>query len=135
MTTEIETQDQLFARLAPLLEGMRGTRAIRLETMAAIYLCDDIGPAAATVRADLRALFNTCEVSVVNLAALVKMLAPFVVADTPVPMLLACPTCHAQHIDEGGWATRPHRTHLCSACGATWRPALVHTVGVRELVP
>ncbi len=135
MTTEIETQDQLFARLAPLLEGMRGTRAIRLETMAAIYLCDDIGPAAATVRADLRALFNTCEVSVVNLAALVKMLAPFVVADTPVPMLLTCTMCHAQHIDEGEWTTRLHRTHLCHACGHTWRPTLMHTVGVRELAP
>ena len=84
MTTEIETQDQMFARRAPLLEGMRGTRAIRLETTAAMYLCDDIGPAAATVRADLRALLNTYEVPVVNLAALVKMLAPLVI-DTVDP--------------------------------------------------
>lgn len=48
----------------------------------------------------------------------------------PIPMLLACPVCHARHIDEGVYATKPHRTHVCQSCGMVWRPALVHTVGV-----
>lgn len=52
---------------------------------------------------------------------------------SPIPMLLACPVCHTRHVDEGEWSTRPHRTHLCSRCGATWQPALVHTVGVTAL--
>lgn len=51
----------------------------------------------------------------------------------PIPMLLACPSCHAPHLDEGIWATRPHRTHQCQLCGHEWRPALVPTVGVAEL--
>lgn len=54
-------------------------------------------------------------------------------APSPIPMLLACPVCHTRHVDEGEWSTRPHRTHLCGRCGATWRPALVHTVGVVAL--
>lgn len=53
----------------------------------------------------------------------------------PIPMLLPCPNpdCKLLHVDEGEWATRPHRTHLCAACGETWRPALVNTVGVVKL--
>ena len=51
----------------------------------------------------------------------------------PVPAILHCMRCARQHIDAGEWATRPHRTHLCEACGHTWRPANVPTVGVREL--
>lgn len=31
-----------------------------------------------------------------------------------------CPACNEQHIDEGEWATRPHHTHLCLACGKTF---------------
>lgn len=53
--------------------------------------------------------------------------------DNPLPIVVHCPTCHQQHVDEGEWAVRPHRTHLCSGCGATFRPALVHTVGVLVL--
>lgn len=52
---------------------------------------------------------------------------------SPIPMVLACPTCHAWHVDEGEWATRPHKTHLCSRCGALFRPANVPTVGVVAL--
>lgn len=50
-------------------------------------------------------------------------------------MLLWCPKCHAPHVDEGIWATRPHKTHLCSSygCGHTWRPANIPTVGVLDL--
>lgn len=51
----------------------------------------------------------------------------------PVPMVLACPTCHERHVDEGEWATRPHKTHLCSRCGTLFRPANVPTVGVAVL--
>lgn len=56
----------------------------------------------------------------------------------PIPMILNCPECGAQHIDvddaSGAWATsRHHRKHLCSNCGHIWMPAEVHTVGVKEL--
>jgi len=51
----------------------------------------------------------------------------------PVPMRLTCPECGALHIDEGEFATKPHHTHSCQKCGLTWRPAVVHTVGVRFL--
>lgn len=48
----------------------------------------------------------------------------------PIPMLLWCPECGARHIDEGEFATAPHHTHACQACGMVWRPALVPTTGV-----
>lgn len=56
----------------------------------------------------------------------------------PVPMVLFCPSGHP-HIDEGEWATRPHKTHQCQfvtnldpheICGDEWRPADFPTVGV-----
>lgn len=51
----------------------------------------------------------------------------------PIPMVLVCPHCTSPHIDEGEWATKPHRTHLCASCGHLWRPAAVATVGVVTL--
>lgn len=54
---------------------------------------------------------------------------------TPIPMLLFCPICHAQHIDRDEWARRPHRTHLCEICRYEFRPANVSTVGVETLPP
>lgn len=48
-------------------------------------------------------------------------------------MRLTCPGCGELHIDEGEFATKPHHTHSCQHCGLTWRPAVVHTVGVRFL--
>lgn len=51
----------------------------------------------------------------------------------PIPMRLPCPDCGALHIDEGEFATKPHHTHSCQECGLTWRPAVLHTVGVRFL--
>lgn len=119
-----------IAALQPLIEGLRGTRAMRLEMVPAMYLCDDLGPAAASTREDLKLLHSVGE-NAVNLAELVRVLAPHVTS--PVPMLLACSVCDAKHVDEGEWATRPHRTHLCHACGALFRPALVPTVGVAAL--
>jgi hypothetical protein len=52
---------------------------------------------------------------------------------TPIPMRLPCPDCGELHIDEGEFASKPHHTHSCQHCGLTWRPAVVHTVGVRFL--
>ncbi len=51
----------------------------------------------------------------------------------PIPMRIPCPDCGTLHIDEGEHATKPHHTHACQSCGLTWRPAVVHTVGVRFL--
>lgn len=69
----------------------------------------------------------------------------------PIDMILHCPTCHVQHIDETehhrviydgdgspidvkpSWNNPPHRSHLCHACGTVWRPADVPTNGVKEI--
>ena len=61
--------------------------------------------------------------------------------NTPIDMVLHCPACHAQHIDEpknflrnsefdAPWNNPPHRSHLCHFCGHIWRPADVPTNGV-----
>lgn len=53
-----------------------------------------------------------------------------------IPMNLRCPNCGLQHIDEGEWATRPHKKHLCvgngvrAGCGWMWTPSDQYTVGV-----
>lgn len=56
---------------------------------------------------------------------------------SPIPMLLFCPRCHAQHVDEAdpanGWENPPHRSHLCHECGCIWRPADVPTVGAARI--
>jgi hypothetical protein len=82
------------------------------------------------------------------------------VAD-PIDMILYCPNCGMQHIDQpesdtqytarlhesswwelGGekpprWDNPPHKSHLCrkedGGCGCIWRPADVATNGVAEL--
>ena len=51
----------------------------------------------------------------------------------PVPMLIWCPMCHARHIDEGEFATKPHSTHSCQSCGFSWKPSKADTVGVQFL--
>lgn len=67
----------------------------------------------------------------------------------PIDMLLYCPSCGMQHIDEPDhpyyagkttaegftprWDNPPHRSHLCHDCGCIWRPADVATNGVAEL--
>jgi hypothetical protein len=53
----------------------------------------------------------------------------------PIPMLLFCPRCGAQHIDAELWENPPHRSHQChvSGCNTIWRPADVTTEGVRNL--
>ncbi len=52
---------------------------------------------------------------------------------SPIPLILTCPCCGGRHIDEGEFATKSHHTHACQECGMCWRPAIVHTVGVRFL--
>jgi hypothetical protein len=65
----------------------------------------------------------------------------------PVDMLLWCPACGAQHIDQpdpadpyptpekdaARWLNPPHRSHLCGACGWQWRPSDTPTNGVAAL--
>lgn len=61
----------------------------------------------------------------------------------PIPMVLHCPHCKKQHIDEGKWATKPHRTHACvddaagSGCGKPFTPSARRTFGVlyADIVP
>jgi len=55
----------------------------------------------------------------------------------PIPMVLHCPKCGRQHVDEAdpasGWTNPPHKSHLCDGCGCIWRPAVVPTNGVSEI--
>lgn len=63
----------------------------------------------------------------------------------PIPMILHCPKCGVQHIDEPAleerdeegraihWTNPPHRSHLCHGCGCIWRPADVPTNGVARI--
>jgi hypothetical protein len=52
---------------------------------------------------------------------------------SPIPMRIICPACGELHVDEGTFATTPHRNHSCQACGLTWQPCTLPTVGVRFL--
>lgn len=54
----------------------------------------------------------------------------------PIDMVLHCPVCGRQHVDEpdeNGWTNPPHRSHLCHGCGCIWRPADIPTNGVRAV--
>ena len=57
--------------------------------------------------------------------------------DRPIDMLLFCPKCNAQHIDqpqpEKNWLNPPHRSHECQACRYVWRPSDVPTNGVTAI--
>lgn len=61
-----------------------------------------------------------------------------IIESEPVPVLLFCPNCKAQHIDapepEKGWTNPPHKSHLCHYCKTIWRPADVATTGVEKKV-
>lgn len=59
-------------------------------------------------------------------------------ASAPIDMILFCPTCGLQHVDEPdertvGWVNPPHRSHLCHGCKHIRRPADIATNGVREI--
>lgn len=82
------------------------------------------------------ACFALDEATEIDRAALLLREALGLGADAPakaIPMVLRCPECGRQHIDTGTWSTKPHRTHLCDHCNASWRPADVPTVGVLRL--
>lgn len=51
----------------------------------------------------------------------------------PLSLELFCPECGMQHIDEGEWEHKVHRTHQCQnpECGHEWRPFEFHTFGVK----
>lgn len=78
----------------------------------------------------------------------------------PIPMVLHCPNCKAQHIDRPEsdeewnsklrahhadlspesylaimvrWENPPHKSHLCHNCKTVWRPADLPTTGVAEI--
>lgn len=63
----------------------------------------------------------------------------------PIDMILYCPVCGLQHVDEPerslgpgnseriDWTNPPHRSHLCHGCGFVWRPADVPTNGVKAI--
>ncbi len=53
-----------------------------------------------------------------------------VLENTPLRMVLHCPTCERSHVDKGEWDTKPHRTHFCEHCGVTWKPFDFPTVGI-----
>ena len=59
-------------------------------------------------------------------------------SDYSLRIIAICPICQLQHIDEGEWATRPHRRHRCvdgpfgKGCGYEWTIAAIPTVGVRS---
>lgn len=66
---------------------------------------------------------------------------------TPIDMLLFCPACGCQHVDESRpgyideegtkyeeWDNPPHKSHLCADCGHIWRPADIYTNGVKEIL-
>lgn len=80
---------------------------------------------------------------------------------TPVPMILYCPRCWIQHIDEPEteeefndrrlewessiaaqqlrsepkekWTNPSHKRHRCTLCHHEWTPALIPTIGVESL--
>jgi hypothetical protein len=54
-----------------------------------------------------------------------------------IPMVLHCPRCGTQHIDQATaeWSNPPHRSHACQreGCGCIWRPSDLPTVGVAAI--
>ena len=94
------------------------------------YMMVDLGSVIVTVR---HSFGKTPERLVAELAKEVERLR----ARQPVPMLLFCPRCLAQHIDapqpEKDWTNPPHRSHECQDCGHVWRPADVPTTGVATI--
>lgn len=70
----------------------------------------------------------------------------------PMPLVIHCPQCGLQHVDEGEFATKKHRVHRCvtrvikfqaqdgeaqseqPGCGFEWQPAHVFTVGVEKII-
>lgn len=68
---------------------------------------------------------------------LINLLKDQLSGAAPIAMILFCPQCGTQHIDEPqpdrGWENPPHRSHECQKCRCVWRPADLPTYGVRSL--
>lgn len=59
-------------------------------------------------------------------------LAKLTLRDKPMlELLIYCPRCLKQHIDEGDFATKPHKTHACQFCGLGFRASKEPSVGVQ----
>lgn len=87
--------------------------------------------------------YETMEREVAELQARIAEL------EKPIDMILHCPACLEQHIDEPeprsvtlnrvrdshspAWTNPPHRSHLCHNCGFIWRPSDRATNGVAEI--
>jgi hypothetical protein len=56
----------------------------------------------------------------------------------PINMLLYCPACKYQHVDEPqpekNWSNPPHRSHRCQNCDYQWRPSDAYTNGVLRIM-
>ena len=46
-------------------------------------------------------------------------------------LLIHCPRCLKQHIDEGEFATKPHKIHACQFCGLGFAASKEPSVGVQ----
>lgn len=55
----------------------------------------------------------------------------------PIDMILYCPSCGAQHVDEPqpekSWTNPPHREHECQKCLFRWKPSNHPTNGVATI--
>lgn len=50
----------------------------------------------------------------------------------PLELLIICPRCKEQHIDEGRFAVEPHKNHSCQHCGLTFQASgPVESIGVQ----
>ncbi len=52
-------------------------------------------------------------------------------SDSQIKITIFCPYCNHQHIDEGKYAIKPHKIHLCFNCGKKFKVAKP-TIGVRN---
>ena len=56
------------------------------------------------------------------------------IATQIIEMILYCPKGNTQHVDEGKWAIKPHKTHQCQKCKHEWRHCNTPTVGVTGIL-
>lgn len=87
-------------------------------------------------RDDGRWLINTLDIvagranlSAVDMERLKQLSAE---NEKPLELLVICPRCKEQHIDEGRFAVEPHKNHSCQSCGLTFQVAAHHeSIGVQ----
>ena len=53
----------------------------------------------------------------------------------PIKMIIHCPKCNRQHVEDEQGSQKPHTTHTClyPDCLHVWRPANETTEGVQVL--